>query len=174
VEPRGSPIYRILAKAGYTLHSCIDVSHCILEGPAAAGCGVVAVPIDWPMVPAAFRGGRARVGVEGSRFTLRDPTSLEALGEAVRRGGFVVAEKPLGVAASWLLLDPGGPPGGLLDAVRGLVELKPRLVVAVRLYTMPGGWVERAVRRLHAPLLDPLRGRGFRSPVEACAASLRA
>ncbi len=177
MEPRGSPIYKVLLEAGFNLHTCMDAGLCVMvSGRSYGACYRAGIPVDWPMKPAPVNKGYVRLpaGIEGSLLRVRDPTSLEVLAEVEATSKYVKVTELEGRGPSWVLIDPlGGPPRELIDRAERLVELKPLLVYAIRLYTMGGSWHKIVIRRLQLPLIDPEGEGAFDKSEDACTASLR-
>ncbi|WP_158298271.1 hypothetical protein [Aeropyrum pernix] len=131
-----SPVIDFLVSMGYVLLACRSAAVCTLYNPRGRG-GRLAVPMDWPGEVKPVSGA----GIAGGGEVL-SPNNLSPGGEGVR-GSWVVVSEP-GVR-------------GLVEAhVKGVVEASsPRLIYAVKVYTIPSLEAARILRETGAPLSLP-------------------
>ena len=179
LQPEGSPVYRMLINNEYVIKSCIDISICIMVYKKLDSlCSRLAVPVDWPMKVLPVKHGKLTVrNVTGKAF-IRDPSTLNIIA-SINSKENNIAINLAGVNVdshgySWVLLDfDSKSRENIASIALILVKLKPKIVYAVRLYTMGSIWAARTIKRLSAPLIDPLGLYGGIKDVEiACRASI--
>ncbi len=151
------------------MQSCINNAVCVMQGHGGL-CARIGVQVDWPMIPAAFQSGRARVRLEyKGDAAVRAPDTLEYIGRArIERGLAVLEEDSLrGAMPTWVLVDFKGPPAELERTAERIVELGARLVYLIRLATMKM-YALREARRLALPVVGI---NTFKNVDDACRAS---
>ena len=155
----GLETMKLLERLGYAVEGCPRPWLCIARrGPGAP----VMLPVDWVMHVGLLDRGVVRV-VSGppitGRVVLRDPLTMEPLGEALLSEGRGEARLPGGWMGTWLLVDAGECRAAVEALVRSEAS-EAGMVYAVLAYS------PRRPRRL--PRWPPLRAPGeCRPPVEA-------